>query len=102
MSTIYVNNILPTTGDTTTVSGSFKVTGSAQITGSLHVSGKLMVERLLHFQVQLMSGSKTIFGLIVTLLPYHLDCMTTSHFIMMAPQVVKFMAPRFMLVLVEI
>ena len=44
MSTIYVNNILPTTGDTTTVSGSFKVTGSAQITGSLHVSGNLTVD----------------------------------------------------------
>ena len=44
MSTIYVNNILPTTGDTTTVSGSFKVTGSLQVTGNMHLSGNLTVE----------------------------------------------------------
>ena len=44
MSTIYVNNILPTTGDTTTVSGSFKVTGSMQVTGNVFMAGNLTVE----------------------------------------------------------
>jgi len=44
MSTIYVNNILPTTGDTTTVSGSFKVTGSMQVTGNVYMAGNLTVE----------------------------------------------------------
>jgi len=43
MSTIYVNNILPTTGDTTTVSGSFKVTGSLQLTGALSTSDTITV-----------------------------------------------------------
>ena len=44
MSTIYVNNILPTTGDTSTVSGSFKVTGSMQVTGNVFMAGNLTVE----------------------------------------------------------
>ena len=44
MSTIYVNNILPTTGDTTTVSGSFKVTGSMQVTGNVFMAGNLTVD----------------------------------------------------------
>jgi|7_EtaG_2_1085326.scaffolds.fasta_scaffold00208_13 hypothetical protein len=43
MSTIYVNNILPTTGDTVTVSGSYKVTGSMQVTGNVYMSGNLTV-----------------------------------------------------------
>jgi hypothetical protein len=44
MSTIYVNNILPATGDTSTVSGSFKITGSMQVTGNVFMAGNLTVD----------------------------------------------------------